>query len=471
MRAITGTIVSSDPCSVKMAGAILSRFAESTTSHLPSSDYATYLRTAADAAKEHRRFLRFLAANCQQGAAYLDADGYEGAVEGEREPGGGEENWGAEVPAGGPHISAEEVKVAVAADEKKSKKRKMKEDPHEDKAVAGVAPHASVEITSEQRKKKEKHSNKELPSLVIVKQEPDLVVEEELVGERKKKKQKHSHKELTSSVKQEPDLVVEEELGSEKKKGKKKKEKGHVKSEEDVVEVQGQIVNNGVAEQGILDEGKKRKKKRHSEEKGESKGVKEEEIMSTAIVLYSEKKKKKRVRVDDDDNGVRTVCFWRRERRELIKDGGDAAAKKVRIGELAAGAKGMVAGEEVGGGSTRGNGVAEIDEGLHSRQLAVYGRETMRRLFASNVLVSGLNGLGAEIAKNLALAGVQSVTLHDEGNVEMWDLSGNFFLTEDDIGKNRAVACVAKLQELNNSVLISALTDELTIGHLSKFQL
>lgn len=41
----------------------------------------------------------------------------------------------------------------------------------------------------------------------------------------------------------------------------------------------------------------------------------------------------------------------------------------------------------------------EIDEDLHSRQLAVYGRETMRRLFASSVLVSGLQGLGAEIGK------------------------------------------------------------------------
>lgn len=39
----------------------------------------------------------------------------------------------------------------------------------------------------------------------------------------------------------------------------------------------------------------------------------------------------------------------------------------------------------------------DIDEDLHRRQLAVYGRETMRRLFASSVLVSGMNGLGAEI--------------------------------------------------------------------------
>ena len=41
----------------------------------------------------------------------------------------------------------------------------------------------------------------------------------------------------------------------------------------------------------------------------------------------------------------------------------------------------------------------DIDEDLHSRQLAVYGRETMRRLFGSNVLVSGMQGLGVEIGK------------------------------------------------------------------------
>lgn len=41
----------------------------------------------------------------------------------------------------------------------------------------------------------------------------------------------------------------------------------------------------------------------------------------------------------------------------------------------------------------------DIDEDLHSRQLAVYGRETMRRLFGSNVLVSGMQGVGVEIGK------------------------------------------------------------------------
>ncbi|XP_062197173.1 ubiquitin-activating enzyme E1 2-like [Phragmites australis] len=126
--------------------------------------------------------------------------------------------------------------------------------------------------------------------------------------------------------------------------------------------------------------------------------------------------------------------------------------------------------EEVTRGDAMLGRAPEIDEDLHSRQLAVYGRETMKRLFGSNVLVSGLQGLGAEIAKNLVLAGVKSVTLHDDDKVELWDLSSNFFLSEKDVGQNRAQACVTKLQELNNAVIISTITGDLTKEQLSNFQ-
>ncbi|KAM0871088.1 hypothetical protein ACQ4PT_039614 [Festuca glaucescens] len=149
-------------------------------------------------------------------------------------------------------------------------------------------------------------------------------------------------------------------------------------------------------------------------------------------------------------------------KREIVAGEVEDLQKKTRAGE------GEV-GKEAEDAAMAPKGM-EIDEDLHSRQLAVYGRETMKRLFASNVLVSGLQGLGAEIAKNLVLAGVKSVTLHDDGNVELWDLSSNFFLSENDVGQNRAQACVQKLQELNNAVLISALTGDLTKEQLSKFQ-
>ncbi|KAL0733749.1 hypothetical protein Bca4012_009959 [Brassica carinata] len=111
-----------------------------------------------------------------------------------------------------------------------------------------------------------------------------------------------------------------------------------------------------------------------------------------------------------------------------------------------------------------------IDEDLHRRQLAVYGRETVRRLLTSDVLISGMHGLGAEIAKNLILAGVKSVTLHDESVVELWDLSSNFVFSEDDIGKNRADASVHKLHDLNNAVVVSSFTTSLTKEQLSGFQ-
>ncbi|KAJ3682852.1 hypothetical protein LUZ60_013079 [Juncus effusus] len=148
-------------------------------------------------------------------------------------------------------------------------------------------------------------------------------------------------------------------------------------------------------------------------------------------------------------------------------------AKRSKIGNSESGQKREAGPVQEMEGRNNGNnngGLPEIDEDLHSRQLAVYGRETMRRLFGSNVLVSGLNGLGAEIAKNLVLAGVKSVTLHDTEKVEMWDLSSNFFFSEEDIGKNRALACVQKLQELNNAVLVSTLTEDLKEEHLSSFQ-
>ncbi|KAL1065443.1 hypothetical protein V6Z11_D13G280400 [Gossypium hirsutum] len=46
----------------------------------------------------------------------------------------------------------------------------------------------------------------------------------------------------------------------------------------------------------------------------------------------------------------------------------------------------------------------DIDEDLYSLQLAVCGRETMRRLFASNILISGMQGLGAEIGIDFLLS-------------------------------------------------------------------
>ena len=45
-----------------------------------------------------------------------------------------------------------------------------------------------------------------------------------------------------------------------------------------------------------------------------------------------------------------------------------------------------------------GNGSADIDESLYSRQLYVLGHDAMRKMATSSVLVCGLGGLGVEVS-------------------------------------------------------------------------
>lgn len=100
----------------------------------------------------------------------------------------------------------------------------------------------------------------------------------------------------------------------------------------------------------------------------------------------------------------------------------------------------------------------EIDESLYSRQLFVLGKDAMRDMKKSNILISGLNGAGLEIAKCVILGGVNSVTLHDTVNCTLSDLSTQYYLSQADIGKNRAQISSIKLAELNPYVKVTATT-------------
>jgi len=71
--------------------------------------------------------------------------------------------------------------------------------------------------------------------------------------------------------------------------------------------------------------------------------------------------------------------------------------------------------------------------------------------------------LGAEIAKNVILSGVKSVRLHDDAEASFMDLSSQFYLSEADIGKNRAMVCLPKMKELNNYVETTASEGEVRL--------
>jgi ubiquitin-activating enzyme E1 len=121
---------------------------------------------------------------------------------------------------------------------------------------------------------------------------------------------------------------------------------------------------------------------------------------------------------------------------EVVESSVDPPNKKRRIASTAGGVENLlnIAGMAKNGSkSSQVN--SDIDEGLYSRQLYVLGHDAMRRMASSDVLISGLGGLGVEISKNVILGGVKSVTLHDVEICQIHDLGSQFYLSQDDIGK------------------------------------
>ncbi|RUS91761.1 hypothetical protein EGW08_000469 [Elysia chlorotica] len=118
----------------------------------------------------------------------------------------------------------------------------------------------------------------------------------------------------------------------------------------------------------------------------------------------------------------------------------------------------------------------EIDDSLYSRQRYVLGDSAMHKMASSSVLVYGAGGVGVEIAKNVVLAGIKSVTIQDPKVSSTHDLGTQFFLRETDVqsGKNRAEATAPHLVELNPYVSVmtktQALTCESDLSYMTSYQ-
>ena len=110
--------------------------------------------------------------------------------------------------------------------------------------------------------------------------------------------------------------------------------------------------------------------------------------------------------------------------------------------------------------------VEGVDVARHSRTLLALGADCMRSLVQQRYLIVGLRGLGAEVAKNLALAGPRAIALCDPAPAALPDLGHNFFLRESDValGLTRAAATLPRLQRLNAAVACSELPGAAVVG-------
>lgn len=109
------------------------------------------------------------------------------------------------------------------------------------------------------------------------------------------------------------------------------------------------------------------------------------------------------------------------------------------------------------------NGIelTEQEAELYDRQIRLWGLDSQKRLRAARILIAGLNGLGAEIAKNIILSGVKAVTLLDDQVVKESDFCSQFLAPQSSLGKNRAEASLDRAQHLNPMVELKADTDKL----------
>ena len=117
-------------------------------------------------------------------------------------------------------------------------------------------------------------------------------------------------------------------------------------------------------------------------------------------------------------------------------------------------------GGQSGGGAQKGDD--DVDEGLYSRQLYVMGHAAQRSLATSAILMIGLTGLGAEIGKNIVLAGVGSIDVHDDTVTTNADLSSSFLLSESDLSLPRSEHAVERLAPLNPHVRVGRIDGPLT---------
>ena len=106
----------------------------------------------------------------------------------------------------------------------------------------------------------------------------------------------------------------------------------------------------------------------------------------------------------------------------------------------------------------------KIDFNRYERQISlnVIGKEGQKKIYNSKVLVVGLGGLGATVAMFLIRMGLGTICVIDDDDVDITNLQRQILYNEDDVGKNKIVCGVEKLNSINKSANIIGLKGKIT---------
>ena len=104
-------------------------------------------------------------------------------------------------------------------------------------------------------------------------------------------------------------------------------------------------------------------------------------------------------------------------------------------------------------------GMSADEIALYDRQIRLWGVKAQEKLRSARILLIGMKALANEIAKNLVLAGIGTMTILDPESITEDDLGSQFFISEGHVGQNRAQAALPQVQKLNPRVFLFADTE------------
>jgi len=121
-------------------------------------------------------------------------------------------------------------------------------------------------------------------------------------------------------------------------------------------------------------------------------------------------------------------------------------------------------------------GISADEIALYDRQIRLWGVQAQENIRKANILLVRVKALANEVAKNLVLAGIHSITVIDHEAVSEDDLGAQFFINESHVGQNRAQAALPEIQKLNPRVKVTADTDNIEAkpdlgGYVAPFDL
>ncbi|PLB36004.1 E1 ubiquitin-activating protein AOS1 [Aspergillus candidus] len=97
---------------------------------------------------------------------------------------------------------------------------------------------------------------------------------------------------------------------------------------------------------------------------------------------------------------------------------------------------------------------------LYDRQIRLWGVQAQEKIRSANILLITFKALANEVAKNLVLAGIGTLTIIDHETVKEEDLGAQFFISEETVGQNRAQAAEPSVHAMNPRVKLHIDTED-----------